>query len=66
MFKADGKASRSQKNCKCNKAIFVSGIAKPIKVHAEINRAFNQKKQNPIRDECDRGFAAFCCRETAT
>jgi hypothetical protein len=43
-------------------------LPKPNKVHAEQNfrRVFSQKTQNPIRAGCDRGFAAFCRRETAT
>src|SRR5438270_9292440 len=41
-------------------------LPKPIKVHAETNRAFSQKKENPIYAGCDRGFAAFCYGETAT
>src|SRR5436305_14520897 len=67
MFKADRKASRSQKKYREGyEPIFVSGLRKPIKVQTEINRAFNQKKQNQICAGCNRAFSAFCPRETAT
>jgi len=43
-------------------------LPKPNKVRAKqhFRRVFSQKKQNPIRAGCDRGFAAFRRRETAT
>jgi hypothetical protein len=66
MFKGDGNASCSRKENIVDAIRQFSELPKPIKVHAEINRAFNQKKQNPIRAGCDGGFATFCCRETET
>src|SRR6266550_1681407 len=41
-------------------------LPKPIRVHADLNRVFNQKKQNQICAGCNRAFSAFCRRETAT
>jgi hypothetical protein len=67
MFKADGNASCSPKKLLWMQQgnFRVRNGPKPIKVHAEPDRAFSQKKQNPIHAGCNRGFAALCRRETA-
>jgi hypothetical protein len=67
MFKADRNASCSRKKITVDatRQFSCPELPKPIKVHAEINRASNQKKQNPSRAGCDGCFAPFCCTETA-